>query len=84
MCCPSDTTSQPTKRFSSLQHRYSVISGCLALDRDKLIGAKGTVTEVVEGAEELLFFKADDEALDGFGPDKAWAVIDFELDKLED
>ena len=56
----------------------------MALDRDKLIGAKGTVTEVVEGAEELLFFKADDEALDGFGPDKAWAVIDFELDKLED
>lgn len=56
----------------------------MALDRYKLIGAKGTVTEVVEGAEELMFFKADDEALDGFGPDKAWAVIDFELDKLED
>lgn len=56
----------------------------MAFDRDRLIGAKGVVTEVVEDAPELLFFKADDEALDGFGPDKTWAVIDFELDKLED
>lgn len=56
----------------------------LAIDRAKLVGAKGTVSEVVEDAPELLFFKADDDTLDGFGPDKAWAVIDFELDKLED
>lgn len=56
----------------------------LALDRDKLVGAKGIVTKVVEDAPELLFFRADDDTLDGFGPDKTWALIDFELDKLED
>lgn len=55
----------------------------MAIDRDKLIGAEGTVVMVVPGAEDRLFFKADDDRLDGWGPDKAWAVLDFELDKLE-
>jgi hypothetical protein len=55
-----------------------------AIDRDKFIGAVGTVVATVPGAEELMFFKADDGELKGSGPDNTWAVIDFELDKLED
>lgn len=56
----------------------------LVPDRDRVIGAIGTVTDVVQDAPELLYFKADDPKSDGWGPDGSWAVIDFELDKLED
>jgi len=56
----------------------------LAIDRDKLVGAVGTVFEVVEDAPELLFFKADDPNVGGHGPDNTWALMDHELDKLED
>lgn len=55
----------------------------LSLDRDKLIGSVGTVIQNVPEAPEYLFFKADDSALDGWGPDGTWAVMDYELDKLE-
>lgn len=54
----------------------------LALDRDRLIGSYGVISDVVPEDHSLLFFKADNPDLDGWGPDGSWAVLDYELDKI--
>lgn len=56
----------------------------LVPDRDRLIGKPGVVTDVIPDAPERMYFKADDPSLMGWGPNGSWAVIDYELDKLED
>lgn len=51
-------------------------------DRNNYIGTVGTVTDQVPGAPECLFFTPDDPTKMGmFG---AWAVMDHELDRVED
>jgi hypothetical protein len=51
----------------------------------KTIGAVGTVTEKVPGSPECLWFTPDEPVV-GVGCDESgqWAVLDSELDKLED
>lgn len=51
-------------------------------DRNNYIGTVGTVTDQVEEAPECLWFTPDDPAK--LRPWGAWAVLDTELDLMED
>lgn len=53
-------------------------------DRDRLIGQEGVVTGVLPDAPHLMYFLPDNESARGYAHDGSWAVIDYELDKLED
>lgn len=52
-------------------------------NREALVGAEGTISYVVPDSPELLYFVPDNSSLAGLGLGGSWAVIDFELDKLE-
>lgn len=55
----------------------------LVPDRDRLIGQEGVVTEVLPDFPERLFFMPDNASARGYGPNGSWAILDYELDKLE-
>lgn len=62
----------------------AVVTQEIASHRPDLIGQVGTVVDQIEELPALLYIKLDDPNLAGNGDGGSWAVMEHELEKVED